>query len=366
MAAEKMTRRERLNRCYFHEETDRPAVYSRRGFPSDDPTCARLIETLDARTEIKRGWFGTAYETPLPIQARTEPHTEDFERRIELLRTPKGDLQHATFISLTGQPNLDETFFIKNADDIETFLSLPMPEFGGDTSSFEKLDAEVGDAGIATVFIGNNPAGITAKLCGSENFALLSVTARDRLHALCERHLRIHLERLKFLLARGVGPYFSMLGEEYLVPPLHGPKDFHEFNVRYDKPIIDMIHDAGGRVHVHSHGAIKRVFDGFLEMGADVLHPFEGPPQGDILPREAKQFARGRMCLEGNIQIHRMYEATPEEIREETEQLIADVWDDRKGLIVSPTASPYIRGQGESCLPQYQAMIETVLNAAGA
>ena len=69
------------------------------------------------------------------------------------------------------------------------------------------------------------------------------------------------------------------------------------------------------------------------------------------------------MCLEGNIQIQRMYEAAPEAVREETEHLIADVWDDRKGRIVSPTASPYIRGQGESCLPQYQAMIEIVLDA---
>lgn len=97
-------------------------------------------------------------------------------------------------------------------------------------------------------------------------------------------------------------------------------------------------------------------------MGADVLHPFEPPPQGDILPREAKELARGRMCLEGNIQINRMYEATPEEIRNETEQLIDDVFDDSKGLIVCPTASPYIRGKGEECFPQFKAMIDTVIN----
>jgi hypothetical protein len=68
------------------------------------------------------------------------------------------------------------------------------------------------------------------------------------------------------------------------------------------------------------------------------------------------------MCLEGNIQIHRLYEAAPDEIREETERLIRDAFDDRKGLIVCPTASPYIRGQGEECFPQFKAMIDTVLN----
>jgi hypothetical protein len=55
-----------------------------------------------------------------------------------------------------------------------------------------------------------------------------------------------------------------------------------------------------------------------------------------------------------------MYEATPEEIRAETEALVRTAFDDHRGLIVSPTASPYIRGAGETCLPQYQAMIEAV------
>ena len=89
--------------------------------------------------------------------------------------------------------------------------------------------------------------------------------------------------------------------------------------------------------------------------------PLNLPPQGDIHASEAKTFARDKMCLEGNIQIHRMYETTAEKIREETEQLIKDVFDDGKGLIVCPTASPYIRGKGNVCFPQYKAMIDTVL-----
>ena len=47
----------------------------------------------------------------------------------------------------------------------------------------------------------------------------------------------------------------------------------------------------------------------------------------------------------------------------ETQTLIDEAFDDRRGLIVCPTASPYIRDAGEECLPQYQAMIETVLAA---
>ena len=47
----------------------------------------------------------------------------------------------------------------------------------------------------------------------------------------------------------------------------------------------------------------------------------------------------------------------------QTEALIATCFNDRKGLIVSPTASPYIRGAGEECFEQYKAMIDTVAAA---
>ncbi len=356
-----MTRRERLRRCYFYEELDRPAVYSRTGFPSSDPTYDTLKAYLLAHTELKRGWSGTQFETAPVCEIHKEHYSEDFERRIEILHTPRGPLRRTFLDGLRHHPGMHETFYINTPEDGEKYLSLPIPEIGGDVASFFTADKEIGDAGIVDVGLGFNPAGFVAELCGSVNFALLSATDRELLYRLCERQMQIIKQRVRFLLDAGVGPFFSMLGEEYVVPPLHGPKDFWDFNVRYDKPLIDLIHERGGRIHIHCHGSMKNVLQGFIDMGADVLHPFEPPPQGDIRSSEAKSLARGKMCLEGNIQIHRMYESTPDEIRHETEQLIADVFDDNRGLIVCPTASPYIPGAGEKCFPQFKAMIETVL-----
>jgi len=353
--------RERLRRCYFQEELDRPAVYSRTGFPSNDPSYDQLKSYLQAHTELKCSWDSQSIETSYPVDHHTQPYSGDFSRRITILHTPAGDLQSSTLASLKGQPGLHEAFFIKTREDAEKYLSLPLPQVGGDISSFFVADKEIGDCGIAEVSLGFNPAGFVVELFGSENFALMSVTERDVVHALCERQMTIVLNRLKFLLARNVGPYFCMLGEEYIVPPLHGPQDFYDFNVKYDKPIIDLIHNAGGRIHIHCHGSIKRVLQGFVELGADVLHPFEAPPLGDLTPVEAKKLARGKLCLEGNIQIASMYESAPDEIRQETENLIKVAFDDKRGLIVSPTASPYIRGKGEECFEQYKAMIDTVL-----
>jgi len=356
-----MTRRERLRRCYSNREVDRPGVYVRTGFPSDDPTYAPLKAYLQTHTELKAGWASPQLESAPHIESSVEPHSEDFQRRIEILHTPKADLRRTALVSLKGQPGLHETFFVNSPEDAEAYLSLPLPETGGDVSSFAAARAAVGDAGIVSVSLGHNPAGFVAELCGSENFALLSVTARGLLHRLCERRMDALVRRVTFLLDGGVGPFFAMAGEECVVPPLHGPRDFTDFNVRYDTPIIDLIHDSGGRVHIHCHGSIRAVLQGFIDMEVDVLHPFEPPPQGNITAREAKDIVRGRMCIEGNIQINRMYEASPDDVRHETEQLIADAFDDGKGLIVCPTASPYVRGQGEQAFPRFKAMIDTVL-----
>jgi len=279
-----------------------------------------------------------------------------------ILHTPAGDLRASWLASLKGQPGLQETYLLKSRDDALTYLSLPLPELGGAVAdSFQAAERQIGDQGIIDVSLGLNPAGFVAELCGSETFALWSITERGLLHALCERQMRLILSVARFLLAEGVGPYFSMAGEEYVTPPLHGPRDFDDFNLRYDKPILDLLHDAGGRVHIHCHGRIRRVLPSFIALGVDVLHPFEAPPMGDITPAEAKALARGRLCLEGNLQIGDMYERTPEEIRQQTHALIAAAFDDHRGLIVCPTASPYIRGAGERCFESCRAMIDTVL-----
>ncbi len=356
-----MNQRQRLKRCYFNQPIDRPAVYSRTNYPQNDPTYDQLKAYLAANTELKADLSPAAPE-PYPTDSYTESYSDDFQRHVTVLHTPTGDLTSSTLVGLKGQPPMHDEYLLKTIADTEKYLTLPIPQITGDTSSFFDAQAKMGDAGIVDVGLGFNPAGFVVELFGSENFAIFSAIERDMIHQLCQRQMTITINLLKYLLENNIGPFFHMLGEEYIVPPLHGPKDFYDFNVKYDKPIIDLIHNAGGRIHIHSHGSIKNVFQGFIDLGADVLHPFEAPPMGDITAKKAKDLARDKMCLEGNIQINLMYESTPDHIIEETENLIADCFDDNKGLIVSPTASPYIPGQGQTCLPQYKAMIDTVIN----
>jgi uroporphyrinogen-III decarboxylase len=145
-----------------------------------------------------------------------------------------------------------------------------------------------------------------------------------------------------------------------MTPPLHGPKDFFDFNVPYDKMAADMIHNAGGYLHIHCHGPVKNILHYFVEMGMDVIHPIEPPPLGDVTPAMAKEAFRGKACIEGNLQIGDMYDATPDEIREQVRVLVRDAFDDGTGLIICPTASPFIPQAGK-CVENYIAMMDEVL-----
>ena len=356
-----MNSRERLHRCYYHEQLDRPGIYIRDAYPQNDATYDKLKALINSKADLKHRWAPRWMKDDSRSCHSVETYNEDFERHVTVLHTPCGDLRSVFLQSLKGQPGLQDEHLLKTREDAEKYLSLPLDTPECDVSGFFEADRAIGDRGIAQLQLGFNPAGFVVELFGSEAFAIISATDRDIIHQLCQRQLDIIKKRLEFLIENKVGPYFAMCGEEYLVPPLHGPTDFYDFNVKYDKPIIDLIHETGGRIHVHSHGSIKKVFKGFLDMGVDVLHPFEPPPMGDITAAEAKELAGGRLCLEGNIQIASMYEKTPAQIREETKTLIEDAFDDSQGLIVCPTASPYLLAKGNDCLEQFKAMIETVL-----
>lgn len=357
-----MNSRERLTRCYFGLETDRPAVYVRTNYPENDCTYDALKKYMGTYSDLKKTLDCRIFEKQYPVITHSEYYSEDYERVITSIDTPMGALSYSFFRGLHGKSSMHETYLIKTREDAEKYLSLPFPILEGDTAFISDAVMEMGDRGIVDASLGANPAGSVAELIGSENFAIMSLTDRDIIHTLCERQMNIMLNTARFLIGNKIGPFFSMSGEEYIVPPLHGAKDFYDFNVKYDKPVIDLIHEAGGRMHIHCHGSISKVLDGFLEMGTDVLHPFEAPPMGDITASEAKRRVRGKICIEGNIQISDMYEHSGEQIRAETEELIRTAFDDHKGLIVCPTASTYIFGKGRECLDQFKAMVETVMN----
>ena len=140
-----ITRRERLRRAYFHEEMDRPGVYSRTDYPPHDPSYDTLKAYLAAHAELKQVWHPSISHEPwIKREQHVEPVSESFERLVTVLHTPAGDFSESRLNSLKGQPGMPETYFVKTREDAERWLALPMPEIGGDVSEFFRLDAADG------------------------------------------------------------------------------------------------------------------------------------------------------------------------------------------------------------------------------
>ena len=154
------------------------------------------------------------------------------------------------------------------------------------------------------------------RLIGSENFAFWSIDCRDVLLEGIEVFSQRIREQVIQAFEAGLEPAFAWVGPELCIPPLMSPKDFEDFVFRFDKPLIDLIHERGGYAWAHCHGKMGPVLERFVEMGVDVLNPMEPPPMGDLTLEEAFALVGDRMGLEGNIETHELMSASKERIRD--------------------------------------------------
>ncbi|HBG26704.1 MAG: hypothetical protein A2Y10_09130 [Planctomycetes bacterium GWF2_41_51] len=217
-----LTRKERLKKRYYYQELDRPAVYSRTGFPKNDSSYDKLKSFLRQYTELKASFNGRAFDSPYPIEKSIEPYSDAFQKRAYDAENIGGRFaqQFAGQFDQSARPA--RNVFVKG---YQRRRKISLAVFVGDVSGFCQSLRDIGDDGIVDVSLGLNPAGFIAELFGTENFVMFSVTDCEIVHLLMRYQMEVILERVKFLLANGVGPFFSMLDQEYITPPLRSPKD---------------------------------------------------------------------------------------------------------------------------------------------
>jgi hypothetical protein len=364
-----MTSCQRLAAAFRCQEPDRVPIQVRgvdtisRALIKRHESFRPLVEAVAQHGDLTQSWgascaFLTRWINSTNTFTRVEKRNEDFNVHYHTIRTPKGDLTCSTNVSTKGHPPMRETFYVKSLEDVEKFLSIPYAPHRPDCAPFFKQVEALGEQGIVLASPGSDAITYVHELLGSELLAIWSIEERETIHRL----LRVFNERLcdtaKYLVSQKVGPLFSSSGQEYVAPPLHPPKDFYDFVVKYDKEVFAILRDAGGMIHVHCHGPIRDLQDGFLEMNINCLHPIEAPPMGNLPLAEAKAKMGHKICLEGNIQIGDMYSCTPQEIEQTTIAAIRAAGRGG-GLIICPTASPYTPTLPDVALQNYLAMIRT-------
>ena len=301
------------------------------------------------------GWFLTQAQVPATTHQVGHP---DWVESITLWHTPRGDLRTRHLASKRGLPGMQMEFPIKSLEDVERFLSVPYePLREIDPTSFRAQDELAGDRGIVQVYIAQDPIGYVHDLMGSELLAIWSIEERDSILRLIDEFLRRILDRVDLLISAGVGEVFATLGQEYATPPLHSARDFRRFCVEPERQILERIHAAGKLLHVHCHGPLDAVLDDFPQI-ADVLHPLEAPPMGDVTLADGKRRIGDRVCLEGNIQIGDSY-ATPTGRFEYMVKRAIEDGIPGGGYILAPTASPHTEVLTDLTVRNYVAMVET-------
>src|ERR1035437_5689861 len=111
MTTSPLTSRERLRRCYCHEEQDRPGIYFRTNWPSD-PSYDPVKACVTAHTDLKITVDLQSLDAPPPTTVERRPHSEDFAAETPILHAPGGDLRSTTLVGLRLLPGFCQEPFI--------------------------------------------------------------------------------------------------------------------------------------------------------------------------------------------------------------------------------------------------------------
>ena len=365
-----MTSRERILCAMKGGKPDRVPIFIRGVYPFAPERVARLGEGFEPLVEYVRencdqihfwgaggGFFHSADEAAQP-RVRLLEERPDYELYEHLVETPKGPLI-AHIARSSGQPQYMVKNYVQTEEDVDRVLSVPYEPIRPDIEDFHRMDKIIGDSGIVLPQIGN-ATGKMRSLLGTEALAIWSIEKRHLIHRLLEAVNQRIYDLVEYLLDGGVGPVIGMLGEEIATPPMLSPRDFYDFVVIYDKPIIELIHSYGRLVHIHCHGNLSQILEMFLEMGVDSTHPVETPPLGDITLVEFRRRVGNRIAIKGNIQIGDLYAAPKEKVTTACKEAIG-VGGRDGAFIIAPTASPHWPYLPQRTWENYKAMIDFAL-----
>ncbi len=257
---------------------------------------------------------------------------------VHRIRTPKGELRTTTETVDGIHTSYYTEPLLKDLDDVERILSVPYHFDPPDLAPFFEHRARIGERGLAMVGV-STPMVCVSRMLQFEQFLMWCATERETIVRLVETAFERIYERLKWLLERGVGPVFWMGGSEQATPPMMSRPFFEDLVVKYDKQLMDLIHSYGAYVYMHCHGKIGTVFDLILDMGPDLLDPLEPPPDGDLELAEAKQRARGKIVLVGNIEPRDLEFADRATVREKVRRAICE--GGKEGFILKATDTAF-------------------------
>jgi hypothetical protein len=371
-----LTSRERLTRLFSSDGGDNITVgdidripiwllapYHRLGCYADIyniPCYKRITEYIDKYCDTfdRRGYSsGFCYNGNPDIKRSSSRYEKDGQSIHENVIT-YGNIVFKSHTSY-GDQGTKVKRYLDGIDDFERqldeILSIPYIKPTPDISNYQREKDELGDKGLMMTDIGD-PLTTLYGFMSAEDFSMSTALYYDKILEFLDVIYERTLDMYKYLLERGIGEVFFIVGCEFAGPPLVHPDKFNEMSVRYVKGICDLVRSYGKHTMVHYHGNLYKVLSGIKNMNPDGLHTIEAPPIGDCTITQAREKLGKDMILVGNIQYDDLTRLDSETIDEMVRGVIEE---GRSGkFILSPTAGPYETVLSERAVENYLAFID--------
>lgn len=373
-----MNRRERLMATLNGKPVDRPAVsfYEISGCEDrndpdpfniySDPSWRPLIEL--ARDRSDRIAMCEVHCRNAPADPMWEGCTQEvqMENGSRFITTTIKAGKHTLTQRTRHDPDVNTIWvtehFIKDPDDLRALLDVPEAPLGGepDISDVLKLEAELGDSGIAMPSIGD-PLCSIAWLFDMAELTVAAATEQELFGRLMDRAARRTCWWMEKAAKALPGRMWRIIGPEYASPPYMRPELFREHVTRHVTRMVDSIHAYGGYARIHSHGRLRDILDDIAATGCMGLDPIEPPPQGDVELRYVRERYGKQMVLFGNLEIADIENMPTPLFEKKVRQAIEEgTAGEGRGFVLMPSACPYGRKLAPLSLQNYEKMIEII------
>jgi len=374
-----MDRRERLLATLRGEAVDRAPVsfYELNGLdenPHDkspfniysDPSWSPLIDLTREKTDriVMRSLTTLAAQ---PDSTEVVSETETVLRDGSCFTTRHIHVEGRTLTTRTRRdPDVNTLWtlehLLKDVDDLQAFLKLPVPAFDGtvDVGPVTQAESLLGDTGIVMIDT-PDPLCMAASLFDMAEYTVTAMTEPELFHELLEHFAVPLLARTEAVAKALPGRLWRIHGPEYAAAPYLPPRLFEEYVCRYVTPMIDLIHRHDGYARIHSHGNLKGILDHIVEMNADALDPIEPPPQGDVELAFVRERYGNKLVLFGNLEVSDIENLPTEQFVEKVKRALDEgTAGNGRGFVLMPSACPYGRELSQLALKNYGEIIEIV------
>jgi hypothetical protein len=375
-----MTRKERLLATLQGKPVDRPAVnfYELNGLdenPDDrdpfniysHPSWKPLIDLTREKTDrlVMRGArLKDSPPDPIAEITHTAEHYDE-QGSLHVTRTIK--LPDRVLTSRSRRDRDVNTWWqtehpLKDPGDLEAYLDLPIPEFGGTIDQGPILEAErkLGDTGMVMIDIAD-PLCRAAELFSMSEYTIVALTEQKLFRRALDRFAAILLPKVEAAAKALPGRLWRIVGPEYASPPYLPPSLFREYIVHYDTMMVDLIQKHGGYARLHSHGRLHDILDDIVRTGCSGLDPIEPLPQGDVELSYVREKYGKQLVLFGNLEIADIENLPTADFEKKVTQAITQgTAGQGRGFVLMPSACPYGRVLSTQTLRNYEKMIEII------